>query len=627
MKALRAGPLKGVQINRIRTITDQTDNMIPDSELGSLLQVPDMNDPNDEPEQELDEDMAQLDYFPQVQMVPAEHPAEPLFHWSTGFVLDPALEPNYHVLGGSDDPVASSAPNYSASGSDYVLSLPPPPPDQPTETSGPSRARRRKREPEVDPANEVEGKRSRTASRRARAQIMGLNPIPLDWGSPSPILLVYTQATMRFAPGMKMLAPRSAEKLPMWKGRGFSDLKFFISQSTLRTTFCSSERERACRLNLQSIKPKGPLELEFTDDAAELGKEEAEEIGNIQPFRKLKEDVLGKFGDAQRHDARTQVACYDVTILNTTYSTYINEGRAKPVHEMAQIELTGMWIQFLSGKDDPFQDRDASRPTSSGVLLTVSENLCWLNSIWEQLRKAAPPSSPPARAASYIFLPYSLTLVRVAPDVCEVEENGDGEVGGVGHGRVRAGGRCWAFGVWPEGGAGACDDGKRKNERKEGRGQFGEGRKGQKGNREGMGEGRQGWGRIRQRKKNEVQARAEWEGGLYGERVRRGREGKKDEKMKRESKGRGGRQNTGEYVCPRVLEQAKTEEKKYGSFLGWQESKIRQTTYHQISPNLPPGRRPHRRDVVGIVGRIGRRGGRGREGRQVDPLQPWSLED
>ncbi|KAJ6539769.1 hypothetical protein DFH09DRAFT_1283101 [Mycena vulgaris] len=39
------------------------------------------------------------------------------------------------------------SPNYSASGSDYVLLLPPPPPppaDQPTETSGPSRARRRK---------------------------------------------------------------------------------------------------------------------------------------------------------------------------------------------------------------------------------------------------------------------------------------------------------------------------------------------------------------------------------------------------------------------------------------------------------------------------------------------------
>lgn len=61
MKALRAGPLKGVQINRTHTITDQTDNMIPgetiilsrslfiflrspDTELGSPLQVPDMSE-------------------------------------------------------------------------------------------------------------------------------------------------------------------------------------------------------------------------------------------------------------------------------------------------------------------------------------------------------------------------------------------------------------------------------------------------------------------------------------------------------------------------------------------------------------------------------------------------------
>ncbi|KAJ7933059.1 hypothetical protein B0H13DRAFT_1856355 [Mycena leptocephala] len=169
MKALRAGPLKGVQINRTRTITDQADNMIPDTELGSPLQVPDMNDPNNEPEQELDEDMAQLDYFPSNPNGSPEHPAEPLFHWSTGFVLDPALEPSYHVLGGSDDPVASSAPNYSASGSDYVPSLPPPPPppaDQSTETSGPSRARRRKREPEVDPANEVEEAKSNSIEAR-----------------------------------------------------------------------------------------------------------------------------------------------------------------------------------------------------------------------------------------------------------------------------------------------------------------------------------------------------------------------------------------------------------------------------------------------------------------------------
>ncbi|KAJ7660302.1 hypothetical protein DFH06DRAFT_1044030 [Mycena polygramma] len=191
MKALRAGPLKGVQINRTRTGTEQTDNMIPGTESRSSLQVPDMDKPNDEPEQGLDEDMAQPDYFPSnpndpifddlmpvdtalPPQVPAEHPAEPQFQWNTGVVLDPALEPNYRVLGGSDDFMASLPSNNGAS-ADYVLSLPPPPPpsppaDQPTGTSGPSRARRRKRDPEVDPANEVEGKRSRTASRRARGE-------------------------------------------------------------------------------------------------------------------------------------------------------------------------------------------------------------------------------------------------------------------------------------------------------------------------------------------------------------------------------------------------------------------------------------------------------------------------
>ncbi|KAJ7864693.1 hypothetical protein B0H13DRAFT_1899022 [Mycena leptocephala] len=179
MKALRAGPLKGVQINRTRTITDQADNMIPDTELGSPLQVPDMNDPNDEPEQELDEDMAQLDYFPSNPndsrgtsdraTLPLERALCSIPHLNPTIMMHNLLG---KVLGGSDDPVASSAPNYSASGSDYVPSLPPPPPpaDQSTETSGPSRARRRKREPEVDPANEVEGKRSRTASRRARGE-------------------------------------------------------------------------------------------------------------------------------------------------------------------------------------------------------------------------------------------------------------------------------------------------------------------------------------------------------------------------------------------------------------------------------------------------------------------------
>jgi hypothetical protein len=37
-------------------------------------------------------------------------------------------------------------------------------------------------------------------------------------------------------------------------------------------------------------------------------RKEAEEIGNIQPFGKFKKDVLGKFGDAQRHGAKTQDA-------------------------------------------------------------------------------------------------------------------------------------------------------------------------------------------------------------------------------------------------------------------------------------------------------------------------------
>jgi hypothetical protein len=30
--------------------------------------------------------------------------------------------------------------------------------------------------------------------------------------------------------------------------------------------------------------------------------------------------------------APPELLCYDVTILNITYSTYINEDRAKPVH-------------------------------------------------------------------------------------------------------------------------------------------------------------------------------------------------------------------------------------------------------------------------------------------------------
>lgn len=189
MKALRAGPLKGVQINRTCTGTEQVDNTVPES--GSPLHVPNMDEPNDGPEEGLDKDMSQLDYFPTNPNDPifddlmlvdtalppqasADYPTEPPFHWNTGIVLDPALEPNYRVLGGSDDLQASLAPNSGASGSNYVPSLLPPPPsppaDHPTETSELARARHRKRDPEVDPANEIEGKRSRRTSRRARGE-------------------------------------------------------------------------------------------------------------------------------------------------------------------------------------------------------------------------------------------------------------------------------------------------------------------------------------------------------------------------------------------------------------------------------------------------------------------------
>jgi hypothetical protein len=40
--------------------------------------------------------------------------------------------------------------------------------------------------------------------------------------------------------------------------------------------------------------------------------------------------VLGIF--AVGFSVHLRNSCYDVTILNTTYSTYINEDRAKPVH-------------------------------------------------------------------------------------------------------------------------------------------------------------------------------------------------------------------------------------------------------------------------------------------------------
>ncbi|KAJ6487476.1 hypothetical protein C8R47DRAFT_1127593 [Mycena vitilis] len=110
MKALRAGPLKGVQINRTRTETEQVDNTVPES--GSPLHVPDMHEPNDGPDEGLDKDMTPLDYFPTNPNDPifddlmlvdpalphrasADYPTEPPFHWNAGIVLDPALEPNY----------------------------------------------------------------------------------------------------------------------------------------------------------------------------------------------------------------------------------------------------------------------------------------------------------------------------------------------------------------------------------------------------------------------------------------------------------------------------------------------------------------------------------------------------
>ncbi|KAJ7315705.1 hypothetical protein DFH08DRAFT_820276 [Mycena albidolilacea] len=165
MKVLGAGPLKGVQINRNQPVAALSDTAIPD-------------DLNNGQAEFFDEDMGQLEYFPSDPLnypLPSSvhHPGPLELHWNAAFELDPALEPIYHALGGSDYATA----DYNGSGSDYVLPLPPPsppvqPPDTsaPSDTSGPSRTRRRKREQEVDPANEVEGKRSRTASRRARGK-------------------------------------------------------------------------------------------------------------------------------------------------------------------------------------------------------------------------------------------------------------------------------------------------------------------------------------------------------------------------------------------------------------------------------------------------------------------------
>ncbi|KAJ6532238.1 hypothetical protein DFH09DRAFT_1284680 [Mycena vulgaris] len=233
MKVLRAGLLKGVQINRNQPVAALSDTAIPDTESGSSLELPSMSesvqfaratprsterepwelisgeiitplvtnlrwsggvndiirssarDLNNGQAEFFDEDMGQLEYFPSDYIISgnsalnyplpssAHHPGPLELHWNTAFELDPALEPNYHALGGSDYAMA----DYNGSGSDYVLPLPPPsppvqPPDTsaPSDTSGPSRTRRRKREQEVDPENEVEGKRSRTASRRARGE-------------------------------------------------------------------------------------------------------------------------------------------------------------------------------------------------------------------------------------------------------------------------------------------------------------------------------------------------------------------------------------------------------------------------------------------------------------------------
>ncbi|KAJ7874978.1 hypothetical protein B0H14DRAFT_2569008 [Mycena olivaceomarginata] len=154
---LRAGPLKDVQINRNQPVAALSDTAIPDTESGSSLELPSMNDLNNGQAEFFDEDMGQLEYFPSDYIISSNsalifplpssaHHLGPLeLHWNTAFELDPALEPNYHALGGSDYAMA----DYNGSGSDYVFPLPPPsppvqPPDTsaPSGTSGPSRTRR-----------------------------------------------------------------------------------------------------------------------------------------------------------------------------------------------------------------------------------------------------------------------------------------------------------------------------------------------------------------------------------------------------------------------------------------------------------------------------------------------------
>ncbi|KAJ7307717.1 hypothetical protein DFH08DRAFT_824244 [Mycena albidolilacea] len=157
MKVLWVGPLKGVQINRCQPVAALSDTAIPGNRT---------DDFNNRQAECFDEDMGQLEYFPSDYIIsgnstlnyphpsPAHHPGPLELHWNAAFELVPAFEPNYHALGGSDYTMA----DYNVSGSDYVLPLPPSslpvqPPDTstPSDTSGASR--------------EVEGKRSRTASR------------------------------------------------------------------------------------------------------------------------------------------------------------------------------------------------------------------------------------------------------------------------------------------------------------------------------------------------------------------------------------------------------------------------------------------------------------------------------
>ncbi|KAJ7801396.1 hypothetical protein B0H14DRAFT_3489651 [Mycena olivaceomarginata] len=62
MKVLRAGPLKGVQTNWSQPLAVQADTAIPDTESGLSLELP--NDSNHGQAEFFDEDMGQLEYFP-----------------------------------------------------------------------------------------------------------------------------------------------------------------------------------------------------------------------------------------------------------------------------------------------------------------------------------------------------------------------------------------------------------------------------------------------------------------------------------------------------------------------------------------------------------------------------------